>query len=215
MSGAVRLKSGRYDARTIALHWGVALGVLFQWLGAHAIDRFGPGAARVDARSVHVLVGVLLLAGLGYRLWWRLRRGRRLAPVQGPALTLAAGAIHVALYTLVAVALVLGLFNTWIRGDSILGAFHIPKFGDYAPQARHALANEIVAWHRLAANAILVVAGVHASAAILHHVWLRDGVLQRMIPQSTRSPGRVRQAARRVSRRGARGPRLPPRGSRG
>jgi cytochrome b561 len=41
-------------------------------------------------------------------------------------------------------------------------------------------------WHALAANAILVVAGVHAAAALFHHYILRDPTLRRMLPWELR-----------------------------
>jgi len=37
-------------------------------------------------------------------------------------------------------------------------------------------------WHVLAANMVLIVASVHAAAALLHHYILRDETLQRMLP---------------------------------
>ena len=37
-------------------------------------------------------------------------------------------------------------------------------------------------WHALAANAILIVAGLHAAAALFHHFILRDATLRRMLP---------------------------------
>ena len=37
-------------------------------------------------------------------------------------------------------------------------------------------------WHALAANAILIVAGVHGAAALFHHFVLRDATLRRMLP---------------------------------
>lgn len=171
-----------YDRTTIVLHWAVASGVLFQWVGAHLIDDFAPGPARVDARSVHILVGVLLSVAIAARIWWRAQRGVRLTPDRRKALAVAARATHLILYLLLIAAVGLGLLNTWLRGDSILGLFHIPHFGDYTPTIRHALANRIISWHRLAANLILVVAGVHASASLAHHFWLGDDVLARMAP---------------------------------
>ena len=41
-------------------------------------------------------------------------------------------------------------------------------------------------WHELAANAILIVAGLHAAAALFHHYILRDATLRRMLPWAAR-----------------------------
>jgi len=37
--------------------------------------------------------------------------------------------------------------------------------------------------HALAANSILILAGIHASAALIHGYFWRDGVLARMLPR--------------------------------
>lgn len=119
----------RYDRTTIALHWGVALGVVFQWLGARAIDLFSPGPPRVDARSVHILVGTALTAAVAFRIWWRASRGRRLPADRRSAVAAASRAAHLGLYGLLIATLGLGLATAWIRGDSILGWFRIPAPG--------------------------------------------------------------------------------------
>ena len=56
----------RYDGPTIWFHWAVACLVLVQWLLAQMIDWFPLGMPRIEARSVHItlglFLGVLLLA---------------------------------------------------------------------------------------------------------------------------------------------------------
>jgi cytochrome b561 len=54
----------------------------------------------------------------------------------------------------------------------------VPAFDPANKALRHLIGD----WHALAANAILILAGVHAAAALFHHFILRDGVLRRMLP---------------------------------
>jgi cytochrome b561 len=173
----------RYDAVTIALHWAVALGVALQWVGGHTIDWFPRGAPKIDARSAHILLGASLSLLLLSRLYWRARKGARLAPAEAGVPRGLAAATHGLLYATLAGLLGLGLFLAWLRGDSLLGLAHIPRFGAYEPSARHALANQVTSLHSLAANALLCLAGLHAGAALLHRFYWRDGVLQRMLPR--------------------------------
>jgi len=176
------LPDGRYDRTTITLHWLVAVGVLAQWLGAHAIDWFPKGPLRVDARSIHIVLGVLLVLALAYRVVWRATNGTRF-PISKPALRdRLASLVHLALYVLLGTVLILGLFNAWVRGDDIFGLFHLPKYGSFTPDARHALSEQVVGLHRLAANALLILAGGHAAAGVYHFAGLRDRVFQRMLP---------------------------------
>jgi cytochrome b561 len=41
-------------------------------------------------------------------------------------------------------------------------------------------------WHALAANTVVIIAGVHAAAALFHHYILRDATLRRMLPWGLR-----------------------------
>ena len=45
-------------------------------------------------------------------------------------------------------------------------------------------------WHATLATVVLILAGVHAGAALVHRYLWRDGVLARMLP----GPGEGRQA---------------------
>ncbi len=170
----------RYDRTTIVLHWAIALVVIAQWAGAHTIDWFPKGPYRVDARSMHILCGVLLTVALAYRIVWRIRAGTRFPGERGSLITATASAVHFALYALLLTVLGLGLFNTWLRGDSLFGIFAIPKFGAYDPVGRHAFVEQIVGLHETASNILLIVAGGHALVGLFHHFVLKDGVLQRM-----------------------------------
>jgi cytochrome b561 len=84
---------------------------------------------------------------------------------------------HVALYALLIVIPVLGILLTWFRGD----LFAIP-----APfQPDRSTAGLIKELHDLGANGILILAGLHAVAALWHHFVRKDDVLIRMLPASS------------------------------
>ena len=173
----------RYDMRTIVAHWIVALLVLAQWASGHTIDWWAKGAPRIDARSVHLVLGTLLAAALVYRVQWRVRRGRHFPVDAGSIDGRAAAVMHLALYAVLATVVGLGLWNEALRGDSLFNVISLPKLGAYTKESRHLLANRVTTWHSLAANVILILAGLHATAALVHHYLLRDGTLQRMLPR--------------------------------
>jgi len=168
----------KYDSRTILLHWLTALLVVLLWGVAQVIDFFPSGPLRVDARSVHITLGVTLLVVLALRIVWRLRGGRHLPAAETGLIGLAARVVHYALYALLIAEVALGLSNAWVRGDSIFNLFTIPAFDP----ANKALRREVGSLHGLVANVILIVAGAHAAAALFHHYVRRDGVLRRMLP---------------------------------
>jgi len=168
--------AAHYDRRTIWLHWLTAGLVVSQWVGAHVIDWFPRGPLRVDARSVHITLGLALLAVFAARVVWRATQGRRLPAADRGALHVVAKATHWAMYALLAVILVLGVFNVWVRGDSIFNAFTVPAY-DPANKALRAWVQD---WHATLATVVLGLAGIHAGAALVHRYLWHDGVLARM-----------------------------------
>lgn len=166
----------RYSRGVIALHWLTAALLAFAWIGAQVIDYF-PREQRPSVLSLHMLAGIavgVLLIGRAVR-----RFGGQivLPPPQPGFLEWIARATHLLLYALMAAVVVLGLANAWARGESLFGVLNLAPFGP----ADRPLRRTIGGLHGLAANAILVVAGFHAAAALFHHYVLRDNVLRRML----------------------------------
>lgn len=168
----------RHDPTTIGLHWMTALLVIVLWTIGQTVDVFPSGPLRVDYRSVHIVLGLVLGVALIARLAWRLTRPESLPPIDHGLLLFISRITHWLLYALLIIAVGLGIANVWIRGDAIFNLFRVPA---YDPGNR-ALMHLVGGWHALAANALLIVAGVHAMAALLHHYVLRDATLRRMAP---------------------------------
>ena len=179
-----------YDGRTIAFHWITVVLVAFQWIGAHYIDAFPRGPLRVDARSTHIAVGAALILVLTARLAWRNQGGLRLAPLGHPALAATARMVHAALYAQVAAVLAAGLANARIRGDNLFKLLQIPKL---AP-GHAGLKSFVESLHEWLANSLLILAGLHAAAAIAHQFIWKDTTLRRMSPWG-RDAARVRKTS--------------------
>jgi cytochrome b561 len=60
----------------------------------------------------------------------------------------------------------------------IFNLLHVPA----CDPGNRALRRLIGGWHVPASNAIMIVVGLHAGAALFHHDVLRDGVLRRKLP---------------------------------
>ncbi len=176
---AVDPTATRYDRATMVFHWAIALLVVAQWLGAQTIDWFPRGALRTDARSMHITGGALVALLLAGRIIWRATQGRRLPLADHGALNIVAKATHWVLYLLLIAMVALGLFLTWVRGDNLFNLFTLPKFG---PDPGRALENQVQDWHATVGYLILALAGLHASAALVHRYVWHDRVLARMLP---------------------------------
>ncbi len=112
------------------------------------------------------------------RIVWRLTAGRRLPGVGSPVVRTLAAAVHVGLYLLLGTVVALGIANAFNRGIDLYGLGRLPQLGD--PTLKKSLTQA----HGLAANILIALAGLHASAALAHHYLWRDGVLRRMRPGS-------------------------------
>lgn len=167
-----------YDRLSIWFHWLTAALVVVLWTLGQTIDFFPKGPPKIDARSVHIVLGATLGVVILARMLWRASAGRKLPPANEGWIGTAAKLVHYCLYALVAVTVVLGVFNAWQRGDVLFNVYTIPTLvpGDVA--LRHTIED----WHGNFADAVLILAGVHAAAALVHHYLLRDSVLRRMLP---------------------------------
>ena len=169
----------QYDTRTIALHWATAGLIATQWGIAQVIDLFPKGTPRVAVRSTHIVLGLglVLVAVLVTRVFWRATSGRRLPTADSGLQHAVAKATHWAMYAVLAAALGLGTVTAWARGDSIFGLFQLPKLNPANPD----FGEWMVGVHGTAVTVLLVLAAMHASAALLHHFFWKDGVLRRML----------------------------------
>lgn len=171
----------RHDPTTIWLHWATACLVGVLWIIGQTMN-FPPREWRSDYRSLHILLGCVLGLIVLARLLWRLTRRETLPPIDRGLLLAVARLTHWALYVLLIGTIALGIGTAWTRGDTVFGLVTLPA---YDPGNR-ALIRGIHGWHALAANAVLIVAGIHAAAALFHHYILRDATLRRMLPWGPR-----------------------------
>lgn len=141
-------------------------------------DRLVPeGPLRVDARSTRILLGATLACVMPTRLGWRTTGRRHLPAAEAGLPGVAAEASHLGLYALLVVTPALGVFNAWVRGDSLFGVLRIPAFDPGNDALRHRVQD----LHGLSANLLLALAALHAAAALWHRFHRHDAVLDRML----------------------------------
>ena len=168
--------SEKYDRTTMSLHWITAGLVVVLWIIGQTADWLPDGPLNTDYWSVHVVLGFALVAVIAGRMIWRYSGGRRLPAADTGVLHVVAEATHYGLYLLLLATIVLGIINAFVRGYNLFDLVSLPQIGD------RALRKPITNWHGFAANLLLVLAGLHAVAALFHHYIIRDSVLARMLP---------------------------------
>ncbi|WP_367989889.1 cytochrome b [Vibrio sp. NTOU-M3] len=174
------VQSYNLTARTI--HWLSAIVV---------IGMFGVGLWMVDlsyysewyqtAPHWHKSIGIILAAVTLFRLIWKFVT---VSPsVEGHAYEiLGAKLVHIAMYGLLATLFISGyLISTEDgRGIDVFGWFTVPGLGALF-EGQSDLSGTI---HFYAAWALMILAGLHAIAALKHHVINKDNTLRKMIGAS-------------------------------
>lgn len=175
----------RFDRVTIALHWIVVLLVIFLYASALIWGELPRGTPpRKLLQALHVSFGLLFIGVLALRVYWRLRRGARLPGIGSAAQRLAAAVVQNGLYAMLITQAVLGVL--WrIAQQEPLAFFWLFEFPE-PPIFDKAAKQLLGTLHDYLGHTIVLVAALHAAAAIYHHLVLKDGVLRRMLPGATR-----------------------------
>ncbi|WP_448950812.1 cytochrome b [Labrys neptuniae] len=166
-----------------ALHWAIFLLVLACYGLTYSGLFFAKGdPGRALAWWSHISLGLLLAALVAGRLVARLALGAPELPatMSGMEAAAAKGA-HLLLYVLMIGIVGLGVALTWLRGDALTFFGLFTLLAPVAPNPE--LARLVKDAHELCADAILIVAGLHAAAALWHHYVRGDDVLTRMLPR--------------------------------
>lgn len=177
--------SGRnYNATAQILHWGSVLLVAVAWLLGSFSDDLPKGSFRELGAFVHVSAGQLIVVLLLTRLIWRAVSPpppMETTPL-GKWADRSGGVMHFALYALLAAVPIAGVVTLFAGGDALLlfGLGEIPS-----PWSKDkAFEHDVKEVHETLANILVVLAFVHASAALAHHFYFRDRTLRRMLPNA-------------------------------
>jgi cytochrome b561 len=173
----------RYDGLLIALHWATAALVFLQF-GLAETWGFFPKADRDLLIVGHMSFGLVLAAVIVLRILWRLTFGRNSFETDQGLIGYAARMMHHALYVLIVVEVALGFLTRWTDNQalSFFGLLIPSPFGTIS-KAAGGFVDDI---HDVNAWLIMVLVGGHTLAALGHHYLLKDGVLRRMLPPTTR-----------------------------
>ena len=176
-----------YGAVSQMMHWITVALVILAWFLGQFDDIFPKGAARAASLFVHNSAGLAVIAILVLRLFWRFTDPP--PPIErtilGVWLDRVGRLAHYVLYALLIAAPISGIVLQFARGDAL------PIFGltEIASPwtADRAFARKVKEVHELMANALVILAALHAAAALVHHWVLRDRTLIRMLPHFRRS----------------------------
>lgn len=174
----------RYDPVAQMLHWLTLIAVI----AAYAIGLYREGLPKTDFRaalmSLHMSVGLLVMALTIARLTWKVYSPNPASAVPSKGARVMAKLGHFALYATLLLIPMIGVAAAWAKGRdlSFFGLFPVPAL--FPPQK--AWVSPLEKSHEVTAHAMMALAGLHALAALAHHYILKDGTLMRMLPFSGR-----------------------------
>jgi cytochrome b561 len=168
-----------YDRTTIWLHWLTAVLVLALFATAEIWDFIQRGTPlRKELQSLHISLGLLFAAVIVLRLGWRVACGKRLPSAATGMQAWLTNASHKLLYVLLLVQIALGFVFRWAQAEPFMFFWLFPL--QFATDKNRELAHFVGGLHNKVAWIIIVLSGLHAATALIHHYVLKDGVLKRM-----------------------------------
>lgn len=180
---ATRIAAGddgtNYDNVAIGLHWMTAFLVIANFALAQTWDWFGKPVKGL-MEDTHMSFGVVLTAVIVVRLIWRWLPGHQVSSIEAGWMRIASKTTHYLLYLLLVAEAGLGFAFRWGAGRPMefFGLGIPPLIGEMARPLRRQLRefHEWIGW------TIIIIAAIHAAAALYHHYVLKDRVLKRMLP---------------------------------
>jgi cytochrome b561 len=175
----------RYTPVAVSLHWIMAALILFSAILGLLLDAW-PKDTKLFWINIHAQVGLLVLALLIARIWWRrTHTPPELPPEVSDISRRVSHPAHLLIYALMLITPLVGIVAfVWHARVLDFGLFAI-DFGVKSNGPVYHQAEDIHLW--LTYGLLALVTG-HAVAALWHHFISRDTVLLRMLPARFSAP---------------------------
>ena len=170
----------KYTLVARTLHWLIALGIIGAFAIALYEDDLKFSLLKIKLINYHKWVGLTVLLLAIVRVIWRLTHPAPKAPTHmTPWEKGVAHLTHGLLYLLMFCVPLGGWLYSSAKGFPIVlfGVIPFPALID----KNEAIAHTIKEWHGFGAWTVIILASLHALAALKHHFIDRDDVLKRML----------------------------------
>ncbi|MFZ2065354.1 MAG: cytochrome b [Xanthobacteraceae bacterium] len=188
-----------YGTTAKALHWTIVALLVVQYaIGWLMPDVHGgpPGAPM----TWHISIGSVILTLIVARFLWRVTHPVAPESSLPPWQRITSEGVHWLLYLLVLLTTLSGWLFASARGWHVSWFFVAPL--PMLTSGNRALVKALDGWHQNFMWALLVVAGLHVAAALIHLLYYRDGVMRRMWPGQPATGAPVKAAGRSIERSG-------------
>lgn len=178
---AYRNTDGSYGSVAKFFHWTVFALISCLLAVGFIMTDMENGPDKFKVYGWHKSVGIMVLFLVALRLAWKLHNVSPAMPNTLNALEKrAARTVHGLLYVLMFAMPMTGWLMSSAAGFSVsvFGWFTLPDLVSADKELREFFGSA----HAVIAYLILLLAGAHVGAALLHHFYYRDNVLIRMLP---------------------------------
>jgi cytochrome b561 len=169
----------RYSATARLFHWLTALLVVVAYI-ATGRGRASIRQSMISASGRTSCLACSVFALILVRLCWRTIFPSPKSPEMPAWMEVGAKLGQWALYALLVLVPVTAILGAWLEGHP-LALLAVGNIDPWLPQSRH-LGLALADIHGWLGNALMWLAGLHATAALYHHFWRRDTVLLSMLP---------------------------------
>lgn len=181
---------GKYTPVGVAFHWIMAALIVTQLVSGWVMQRYPVGGDKIAAYAFHSQLGLSVLLLGAMRLIWRLMVPGPINDADAPGLpSTIAHATHAIFYALF-VLLPLSGWAMWSAMQPaqplyLAGLLPVPAmpFHDFSPEMSQWALETALTVHVACAIILTLLIPAHALAAIKHHFWDRDDVLEGMLPE--------------------------------
>ena len=188
------MEAQKFGPVAIFLHWLVAVAIIFAAVIGLVSDYTNDTALTRSTLAIHQSVGFLIFVVALARLAWRIGHPAPPLPADMPrSHKVAAHVTHAALYLLMFALPVTGYIGLAARGREIgiFGLFNLPNVLPLSRKLSAASQN----LHDNGQYVLYALLLLHVGAALYHRIVLKDGILERMLPDWRRKPERLLQSA--------------------
>lgn len=174
----IKNTENHYGSVSRFLHWFMALCYIGLVIVGISMTDLEPSPFKMIVYTLHKSMGTLMMAFVLFRVYWVLTNTKPSYAQSTPKVQiLLARSTHLLLYLFIVLMPLSGMGMSLLGGHDInfFWLFTIPSPG------KHDLAS---IFYQIHGYGYIVLTGlfiVHISAALYHHVWLKDNILMRMI----------------------------------
>lgn len=170
----------KYHPISQIIHWLTAILVIIAFvLGPEDVDELDNPSLDLGLQT-HETLGLVVFGLTVFRIICTLFSKRPLAVPMPASMRMISKVLQASLYLLLLAVPLTAILGTWLEGDALSLLSHVIITSPFSTSEN--IGEFLLDLHPTLADTLLILAGVHAAAALFHHFVLNDLVLATMLP---------------------------------